>query len=78
MAVCECPSLPSHCEDCFANCQTYFNPLNIQRNGCIFKVPGTCVYYSGPNITEAGISTGDSLDTVVAKLEAYIDLKSAS
>lgn len=75
--TCGCPSLPSGCQECFSNCESYFSPLNIQRNGCIFKVPGTCVYYSGANITEANINNGDSFDVVVSKLEAYINAKSS-
>jgi hypothetical protein len=73
---CECPTLPSGCQDCFASCQAYFEPLNVQRNGCIFKVPGSCVYYTGPDIPAAGILNGDSFDTVIAKLNAYIASKS--
>lgn len=74
---CECTSLPSGCQDCFSSCQSYFSPLNIQRNGCIFRVPGTCVYYTGSNIPEASILNGDSLDIIVAKIEAYITLKAS-
>ena len=73
---CECPSLPSGCEDCVQNCQAYFSTLNVQRNGCIFTVPGTCVIYTGADIDVANINTGDNFNTVIAKLEAYIATKS--
>jgi hypothetical protein len=72
---CECPTLPSGCQDCFASCQSYFSPLNVARNGCIFTVPGTCVIYTGANITVANINNGDNFNTVVAKLEAYLATK---
>ena len=72
---CDCPSLPLSCQDCFDACEDYFSVLSVQRNGCIFKVPGTCAYYSGPNIPAAGILTGDNLDVVVQKLAAYIASK---
>lgn len=40
--------------------------------GCIVKLPGECVYYSGSNLTGPGVYTGDNLNIVVNKLNNYI------
>lgn len=39
---------------------------------CLWRVPGNCSYYSGPNIAGPGINTGDVLNTVVTKLVNFI------
>lgn len=41
--------------------------------GCVIKVPGECVYYSGSTITTPGINTGDTLNTLVTKIINYIN-----
>src|SRR5580692_6951441 len=44
----------------------------LPNNNCLFKLPGTCVYYSGTSIAGTNINTGDIFNVVVTKLIAYI------
>jgi hypothetical protein len=38
------------------------------NSGCVLRLAGECVYYSGSNIAGPGINTGDNLNVVVNKL----------
>lgn len=38
------------------------------NGGCLVRVPGKCVYYTGTSIPTADINTGEDLDSVIAKL----------
>jgi hypothetical protein len=40
--------------------------------GCLMTLAGTCVYYSGSNLSGPGINTGDTFNVVINKLEQYI------
>lgn len=44
----------------------------LNNTGCIVKLPGECVSYTGASISGPGINTGDLLNTVVSKLATYI------
>lgn len=39
-------------------------------NGCIDVVKGTCLLYTGSNLTNTGINQNDDFNTVIAKLDA--------
>lgn len=43
----------------------------LSNTGCIIKLPGECVSYTGASIAGPGINTGDLLNTAIAKLAAY-------
>ncbi len=59
--------------ECLKSCQSSFTLKYIKANGCPFKIPGDCVYYSGPEIPDADIQPLDDFNTVVQKLKAWID-----
>ncbi len=44
-----------------------------QTSGCLVRVPGECVYYTGTSINPPGINVGDTFNTVVVKLVGYIN-----
>jgi hypothetical protein len=52
----------------------YCNPCQGARTivqGCVMKLSGECVYYSGSALSGPGINPGDNLNTVVNKLITY-------
>lgn len=53
------------------SCQPCCSPV-VPVSSCLFKLPGECGYYSGPNIPVAGVNTGDNLNIVISKLVNYI------
>ncbi len=55
-------------------CLSTLTPASFAKNGCPFKLPGTCIYYTGPNIGPTFINNGDTFDTVVNKLYQYINI----
>lgn len=42
--------------------------LPSNTNGCVIRLSGECVYYSGASIPSADINMGDNFNTVVTKL----------
>lgn len=52
------------------SCRTC-RPCNSSTNqGCIIRLPGECVYYSGTHISGPDINTGDNFNIVVNKLSS--------
>lgn len=39
-------------------------------NGCVDVIKGTCVLYTGSNLTSSGINQNDDFNTCMAKLDA--------
>lgn len=48
------------------------NNINSTTSGCLTRLAGECVYYSGGSLSGPGINMGDNLNTVVNKLTTYI------
>lgn len=44
----------------------------IPKAGCLVKLPGECVTYSGVHLSGVGINTGDDFNTVTTKLVNFI------
>lgn len=40
----------------------------IPSSGCLFRLPGNCVYYSGSAISSPVINTGEDLNSIIQKL----------
>jgi hypothetical protein len=45
----------------------------VANSGCIVRVQGTCVFYSGSNITSANIYTGDTFNSTINNIYSYIN-----
>lgn len=43
------------------------------NSGCVLRLAGECVYYSGGNISGPAINTGDNLNVLINKIIDYID-----
>lgn len=41
---------------------------SVTTSGCVVRLPGECVYYSGSPIVGPGINTGDNINVVINKL----------
>lgn len=46
------------------------------NSGCILRLAGTCVYYTGASLPGPGITNGNLFDTVIVKIIDYIDAQS--
>lgn len=59
--------------DCLSTFKTCFTKAYVKQYGCLFNIPGECVYYSGNAIAGINIEDQDTLNTVIIKLVAYIN-----
>lgn len=60
------------CENCLQ--EKDFSTSNIATNGCPFRVPGDCIYYTGVFIPGINISNGDNFNLVVKKISQYLGI----
>lgn len=54
------------------SCRTTKCCAPTSNTGCIVRVPGECVFYTGANIAGPNIFTGDTFNTVINNFNTYI------